>query len=174
MSPAKQRRRLYLVGALIAAALLLFAVFGTWAATRQHSESNRADTATAALASACAEVDRLGGHCAIDPASLKGDQGDAGPSGPPGRDGTDGVSIVGPSGPSGSTGPTGSAGAQGPVGPQGGEGPPGPAGADGQPGPTCPTGYHTEVVRIRTTTGARDILACVPDPAPTPTPTPQQ
>jgi hypothetical protein len=175
MTQRTQRKTIFLVGVLLLLAVVASYWFGTINQTKQESETNRANTAVAALESACAEVQRLGGHCATDPASLKGDTGavgPVGPAGPAGRDGVDGATIVGPSGAPGSTGPEGPQGATGAQGDTGPAGPAGPAGQDGAPGPTCPTGYHAQDITVRTTDGPVTVLACVRD-EPTPTPNPQ-
>jgi len=170
VSPAVQRRRIGLVIALCALGCMLTFAIGAWSARRAQSETNRADTAVAALADACAQVERLGGRCAVDPSSLKGDRGDigpAGPTGPPGPPGLDGATIVGPPGP---TGPPGPAGPQGAAGADGATGPAGADGKDGAPGPACPIGYHPQAVTVLTTDGPQDGVLCEPDPTPTPTP----
>jgi type II secretory pathway pseudopilin PulG len=178
MTVSTQRRWTGFVVALLVTGFLASLVIGDIVTRRQQSETNRADTAVAALADACAQVERLGGHCAVDPSSLKGDRGDsgpAGPTGPPGPSGLNGASIVGPSGPAGAAGAVGPAGAQGPAGAEGQtgpQGPTGPAGQDGAPGPACPTGYHQQALTVITSDGPHDIVACVLDPTPSPTPTP--
>lgn len=153
---AGQRRVNWLVLVCIALGLVVAGVLGRITDDRTQAETNRANDAVAALEQACHQVALLGGRCATDPASLKGDRGDVGPTGPPG-----------PAGPPGRPGPTG---APGPSGAPGPTGPTGPAGATGPAGTgrSCPSSYHLELITFRTEGKRYTLLACVPDAQPIP------
>lgn len=178
----RQRRRLA-VAVLATAIVCLLLGYAVRALTsRAATQERRADRAVASATELCEQVRQLGGTCAVDPATLRGDPGPAGPEGPegqegppgpPGRDGADGTpGAPGPPGPPGrdgqpgAPGPAGQAGAPGPAGP---EGPPGPAGPSGPPGeagpagPQCPDGSHPETVTVVTAEGPRELVACVRD-----------
>lgn len=159
----------YGVIGLVAAVAVFWAGRTTVTATdRADSESARAARAVSGAEQLCQQVIQLGGACAVDPATLRGDPGPPGPEGPAGppgpagtagRDGADGeLGSPGPPGPAGVQGP---AGAQGPAGPQG---PPGPAGEAGAAGPTCPAGFHSAQLTVVTTDGGlATIAACIAD-----------
>jgi len=156
-TPAR-RRDIFLAIMLVAIGVVSTVIVGVEVNRQRTYETNRADNAIAALAQACAQVVRLGGHCAVGPEQIQGDQGPAGEQGPPGPPGIDG--DQGPPGPEGSPGPAGPSGPAGPAGPQGPEGPRGPA---GPPGPTCPNGWHQEqfLVMIKADHWQLTVL-CVP------------
>lgn len=140
------------------------------AADQADVANNRADRAVTGAEQLCQQVRQLGGVCAVDPASLKGDKGDTGPIGPAGPAGIPGApgaaGADGTQGLPGPAGPTGPQGATGETGPQGPAGPAGPQGATGDAGPACPTGTHVETVEVVTTTGTRTQVGCYADPPP--------
>lgn len=153
-TPAK-RRDIVLAVMLVAISVITTLVIGAVINRQRQFETNRADNAIAALAQACAQVERLGGHCVTGPAQIQGDTGPAGEQGPPGPPGIDGEQ-----GPPGPPGPDGSPGPSGVAGPRGEQGPPG---NDGAPGPTCPAGFHLQLLTVRLANGGDSIqvLACV-------------
>ena len=153
MNTPARRRDIFLAIMLVAVGVVSTMIVGVEVNRQREYETNRADNAIAALAQACAQVEHLGGHCAVGPGQIQGDRGPAGEMGPPGPPGIDG--DQGPPGPEGSPGPSGPAG---PAGPQGPEGPQGPA---GPPGPSCPAGWHQAQVRVPGWPTL--ILGCIPD-----------
>ncbi|MEU5945148.1 hypothetical protein ABZ793_06245 [Micromonospora sp. NPDC047465] len=185
-----RRGRRRAVIALVATALI-FAAAGWVAASlgrQATAEQQRADSAVSGAEQLCQQVRQLGGTCVVDPSELRGERGEPGPAGPPGppglpgldgedgRDGSPGATgpagargepgEAGPAGPAGANGPPGAAGPSGPPGPAGPAGPRGEQGPQGEAGPAgaqCPDGTHAETVTVVTTSGARQIAACVAD-----------
>src|SRR5215813_5710075 len=149
-----EERRRTIIFALVCFALgiVLTAVVGGVLTYQKDQQENRANSAVAALAQACAQVEQLGGRCANPPAGTV-------VPGPPGRDGR-----PGPPGPRGTPGPSGSPGPSGNPGPSGPPGQQGPPGDSGPPGATCPDGFHLQLIVVRIANGKPvTILACLQD-----------
>lgn len=170
----RDRRRMWrFVVAIVVLGLLLIGSIA-WQLTRASDETQqqaeRADRAAVGAEQLCQQVRQMGGVCAVDPASLKGEAGPAGPAGPPGPEGIPGrdgdTGAAGPTGAAGDAGPVGDRGPQGEQGATGPTGPQGPAGEAGPAGPSCPTGMHPEQLTVVTPTGLRTIATCVADPPP--------
>lgn len=170
---------------LLALVILLSIILYTNRTKGETDAANdRADRAVVGIEQLCQQVEQLGGVCAVDPATFRGDQGPAGPEGPagpagiPGQDGAQGAQgPTGPEGPTGAkgdvgpTGDQGPEGAQGPAGPEGPPGPQGPAGPAGTPGQTCSVNGGTLSWRtIKIEDETFDVLWCT---RPTPTPEPE-
>jgi len=133
-----------------AVGLVASAVIGAALTSQKKEETNRADSAVAALTQACAQVERLGGRCVTPPSAIQGGPVPTVVPGPPGRDG-----HPGPAGLPGLPGPSGSPGPTGPQGPQGDTGP---------PGTSCPDGFHLQLITVRIADGKPvAILACLRD-----------
>lgn len=181
----KRRDRWRLALGVVAGLVVALAVWwmtSTLGAEREV-QAQRAETAIVSAEQLCAQVQELGGSCAVDVAALRGEPGQPGPAGEPGEAGVPGEDgrpgPSGPPGPAGSPGPpgrdgqngaAGTAGAPGAVGPSGPPGPAGergaqgdrgPAGERGEPGPTCPTGSTAQEIRVLTGTGTETVIACV-------------
>jgi hypothetical protein len=141
---------IFVLGALLAGGIVAATVV---VANQKREETNRADSAVAALTQACAQVERLGGRCVTPPSAIQGGTAPTVIPGPPGRDG-----HPGPAGLPGSPGPSGSSGPSGPPGPQG------PQGDTGSSGMTCPSGFHLQLITVRIANGKPvAILACLRD-----------
>lgn len=134
------------------------------ASDETDAANSRADRAAVGADQLCQQVRQLGGVCAIDPASLKGDPGPVGPAGPAGPAGIPGRD--GDQGPAGAAGPEGPQGPMGNAGPVGEQGPQGPQGQAGTAGPACPSGTHVEQLNVLTDHGPATITACVADTSP--------
>jgi len=168
---------------LLALVILLSIILYTNRTKGETDAANdRADRAVVGIEQLCQQVEQLGGVCAVDPATFRGDQGPAGPEGPagppgiPGQDGAQGaqgpegpIGLKGDAGPVGEQGPEGPAGAQGPEGPAGAQGPVGPTGAAGTPGQTCSVNGGTLSWRtIKVEDETFEVLWCTrPIPEPT-------
>lgn len=157
-SHVRERRRDILF-ALVALGLGVVStvIIGAIVNGERRYETNRADDAIVALEQACAQVERLGGHCATKPAQIEGD--------------TRPASVPGPPGPSGIDGPPGRPPTEAeiaaavsayllanPV-------PAGQPGQQGDAGPSCPTGWHLAVLTVRLAGGnqSAQITACIQD-----------
>ena len=169
-------------GGLVAVAALVGWTTSVLGAEREV-EAQRAETAIVSAEQLCAQVQELGGSCAVDVAALRGEPGQPGPAGEPGEAGTPGEDgrpgPSGPPGPVGSPGPpgrdgqdgtagaggvpgaVGPSGPPGPAGERGAQGDRGPAGERGEPGPTCPDGSTAQEIRVLTGTGTETVIACV-------------
>lgn len=147
MSERLPRRRVLvpLIAAAIALGALGYAIIGGW--VRADAEEERADQAVTGIEEACAQVERMGGTCKVDPDEFEGNQGPAGKPGDDGTDGSDGADgspgspgADGKDGQNGGAGVDGQPGSQGEPGPQGESGPPGKDGEDGEDGKDAPRG----------------------------------
>jgi hypothetical protein len=167
----RRRLRRYVVAIVVMGLLLVASMI--WALTRASDETQqqaeRADRAAVGAEQLCQQVRQLGGVCAVDPASLRGDPGPIGPPGPPGvpgvpgRDGVDGASIVGPSGAPGADGKDGVNGTDGKDGVDGRDG------VDGMSPAACPSGWHQESREyLAPNRSVETALFCVPDQPPVP------
>lgn len=154
MNTPLTRKSFFQSSSLIAVGVISTAIIGTTVNHQREYEVNRADNAIVALEQACAQVERLGGHCVVKPEQIRGDAGPSGAQGPPGPAGIDG--DIGPLGPPGPSGNPGLPGDQGLAGRDG---------TDGAPGPTCPAGFHLQLLTVRLANGGASIqiLACVHD-----------
>ena len=149
----ERRRDIFFFALALGLGVVLTVIIGTTINHQREYEINRADNAVAALAQACAQVERLGGHCLTGPAQIQGDTGVQGPPGPPGIDGASGRPPT--------EAEIAAAVATYLLANPPSAGPPGPAGPPGI-GQPCPG--HWELLTIKLANGgSRQSFQCVPN-----------